>query len=108
MPRIPDDIVDIRPCSLIGAAKFVREWYIHNRIMSEDQTLILLNPQTGESDIARPISEDERIKRRLEKAQTEAQKKKIAKSKRAQREATRKRRYRQRQKELRDSRILGN
>ena len=103
MPSNPEDIVEIRPSSLVGAAKFIRDGYIKDGIMTEDQTLILTDRSTGERNIAGPISDEDRITKRLEKAQTDFQKKRIAKSKRAQKEAARKRRYRQKQKELRDS-----
>ena len=103
-----EEIVEIKPCSLVGAAEFARDWYIRDGIMTEQETLILINRQTGEIDIARPVTNEDRIKKRLEKAQSDAQKKRIAKSKRAQREAARKRRYRQKQKELRDSPISKN
>jgi hypothetical protein len=64
--------------------------------MTEQDTLILINRQTGEVDIAKPESDEYRLYKRLKKAQTEAQKKRIAKSKRAQREARRKRELRKR------------
>jgi hypothetical protein len=108
MTHSPGDIVEARPCSLVGAAALVREWYIRDGIMTDQQTLILVDHRNGEIDFAKPESDEDRIKRRLEKAQTETQKKRIAKSKRAQREAARKRRYRQKQKELRDCRISRN
>ncbi len=108
MPLNLDDIIEIRPCSLVGAAELVRDWYIRDGIMSDTKTLTIINRETGEWDVARPESDEDRINKRIEKAQTEFQKKKIARSKRAQREAARKRRQRQKQRELRDSRISQN
>jgi hypothetical protein len=108
MPHSPDDIIEIRPCSLVGAAELMRDWYIRDRIMSEEQTLILFDRNTGEMDHARPESDEERFEKRLKKAQTDDQKRKIAKSKRARREAARKRRYRQKKKLLRDGGISAN
>lgn len=105
MQSNPENIVEIRPCSLVGAAKFVRDWYIRGSIMTKDQTLILTDPSTGERNIAGPISDEDRIKKRLEKAQTDFQKKSIAKSKRAQKEAKRKRDWRKR-KNITDPPIL--
>jgi hypothetical protein len=102
-----DSIVKSRPCSLIGAAGYVREWYIRKGIMTDQQTLILVDRKTGEIDVAKPERDEDRIKRRLEKARTGAQKKRIAKSKRAQREARRKRESRKR-KNITDPPILEN
>jgi len=43
-------IIEIRPCSLVGAAKVVRELYIRSAIPIENLTIYLWNPYTGEDD----------------------------------------------------------
>jgi hypothetical protein len=91
-----DEIIDVRPCSLVGAAATLRQEYIRKGFMTEDKALRLYNPATGEYDIARPLTDDERVLRRLERAKTLEQKRRIAKSERAKKEARRKREWRRR------------
>jgi hypothetical protein len=99
------EIVDVRPGSLIGAAALLRQEYIRKGITTEDKALCLHNPATGEFDIARPLTDDERIQRRLVKARTAEQKRRIARSNRAKKEARRKREWRRR-KNIADSPVL--
>jgi hypothetical protein len=100
-----DEIIELRPCSLIGAAALLRQEYIRKRIMTDDKALLLRNPATGEYDIVRPLSDEERIQRRLEKAKTAEQKRRIARSERAKKEARRKREWRRR-KNITDSPVF--
>ncbi len=101
------EVVEVRPCSLAGAAAPLRQEYIRDGIMRDDQALMLRDPLTGEYDIARPLTDDERIQRRLEKARSEVQKRRIARSDRAKKEARRKREWRKR-KNITDSPVLGD
>jgi hypothetical protein len=94
--REQDEIIEVRPRSLVGAAALLRKEYVRKGIMTEDQALMLHNPATGEYDIARPPTDEERIRRRLEKAKTAEQKRRIARSNRAKKEARRKREWRRR------------
>ena len=73
-------VIEVRPCSLVGAATYLRTEYIRDGRMTEDQSLLLRNPDSGEYDIARPLTDDERIRRRLEKARTKEAQKRIARS----------------------------
>lgn len=99
------EIFDSRPCSLVGAATFLKQEYIRCGKMTEDRALRLHNRATGESDIARPLTDEERLKQRLEKAKTSYKQKRIARSERARKEARRKREWRKR-KNVPDSPIL--
>ncbi len=99
------EIVELRPCSLVGAAAFLRRIYIIEGIMTNDLSLKLFNRATGEYDIARPLTDEERLQRRLEKAKTSYKQKRIARSERARKEARRKREWRKR-KNVPDSPIL--
>ena len=101
----PGEIIEIRPCSLVGAAALLRNEYIRKGIMADEKALCLHNPATGEYDIARPLTDEERIQRRLEKAKTVEQKRRIARSNRAKKEARRKREWRRR-KNVTDSPVL--
>jgi hypothetical protein len=83
----------------------LRQEYIRKGILTEDKALRLFNPATGEYDIARPLTDDERIQRRLEKARTVEQKRRIARSNRAKKEARRKREWRRRE-NVTDSPVL--
>jgi hypothetical protein len=98
-------IVESRPCSLAGAAAFLRQEYIRSGIMTEDKALRLHNRATGEYDIARPLTDEERLQQRLEKAKTSYEQKRIARSERARKEARRKREWRKR-KNVPDSPVL--
>jgi hypothetical protein len=80
----------------VGAAEFLREIYISEGIMTEDLSLRLFNRATGEYDIARPLTDEERIEQRLKRARTKEERKRIAKSNRAKKEARRKREWRRR------------
>ncbi len=99
------EIVDSYPCSLVGAAAFLRQEYIRDGKMTEDQALKFYNRATGEYDIARPPSDEERLQQRLEKAKTSYEQKRIARSQRARKEARRKREWRKR-KNVTDSPVL--
>ena len=99
------EIVEVRPCSLVGAAAFLRQEYIRDGKMAEEKALRLHNRATGEYDIARPLTDEERLQQRLEKAKTSYEQKRIARSERARKEARRKREWRKR-KNVPDSPIL--
>ena len=99
------EIIDARPCSLAGAAAFLRRLYIVEGIMTNDLSLKLSNWATGEYDIARPLTDEERLQQRLENAKTSYKQKRIARSERARKEARRKREWRKR-KNVPDSLIL--
>ncbi len=99
------EIINSRPCSLVGAASFLRLEYIRSGKMTEDKALRLHNPATGEYDIARPPSDEERLQQRLERAKTSYKQKRIARSERAKKEARRKREWRKR-KNVPDSPVL--
>lgn len=101
------EVVEVRPCSLVGAAAILRQEYIRGEIMRDDQALMLRDQSTGEFDIARPLSDDERIQRRLENARNVEQRRRIGMSERAKREARRKREWRKR-KNITDSPVLKN
>lgn len=90
------EIVDSHPCSLVGAAEMLRQEYIRNGIMTNDLSLKLYNPANGEYDIARPLTDEQRLQQRLEKAKTGYEQKRIARSERARKEARRKREWRKR------------
>ncbi len=75
---------------------FPTQEYIRDGIMRDDQALRLRDPLTGEYDIARALSDDDRVQRRLDRARTREQKKRIAQSERAKKEARRKREGRKR------------
>ncbi len=99
------EIVELRPCSLVGAAEFQRRLYIVEGIMTNNLSLKLFNRATGEYDIAQPLTDEERLQQRLEKAKTGYEQKRIARSERAKKEARRKREWRKR-KNVPDSPIL--
>jgi hypothetical protein len=97
------EIIETRPGYMVGAAQVTREIYLKTGVMIDKQTLILSDPTTGLKDFAGPETEEDRINKRLEKAKSDLQNTKIAKSKRAQKEAARKRRHRQKQGEHSDA-----
>lgn len=99
------EIVDSHPRSLVGTAEMLRQEYIRKGIMTNDLSLRLFNRATGEYDIARPLTDEERLQQRLEKAKTSFEQKRIARSERARKEARRKREWRKR-KNVPDSPIL--
>ena len=99
------EIIELRPCSLVGAAALLRQEYIRSGMMTENKALRLHNRATGEYDIARPLTDEERLQRRLEKAKASYKQKRIARSERARKEARRKREWRKR-KNIPDSPIL--
>jgi hypothetical protein len=49
-------VMDIRPCSLSGAAAFLKQEYLHDGKIRQDQNLILTDPATGERNIAAAFS----------------------------------------------------
>lgn len=90
------EIIEVLPRSLVGAADYLRQEYIREGLMTKDQALLLRNPETGEYDIARPLTDDERVQRRLDMARTKQDRMRIAQSYRAKKEARRKREWRKR------------
>jgi hypothetical protein len=98
--------VDSHPCWLAGAADFLRRIYIDEGTMTNDLSLKLYNRATGECDIARPLTDEERLQQRLEKAKTSYEQRRIARSEQAKKEARRKREWRKR-KNVPDSPVLG-
>ena len=72
------DVVESRPASLVGAAALLRQEYVRDGIMTKDKALRLHNRATGEYDIARPLTDEERLQQRLEKAKTSYEQKRIA------------------------------
>ncbi len=99
------EIVELQPYSLVGAAEMLRQEYIRKGIMTNDLSLKLFNRANGEYDIVRPLTDEERLQQRLEKAKTSYKQKRIARSERAKKEARRKREWRKR-KNVPDSPIL--
>ena len=73
--------------------------------MTDDLSLKLYDRVTGENDIARPLTDEERLQQRLKKAKTSYKQKRIARSERARKEARRKREWRKR-KNITDSPVL--
>jgi len=74
-------IIEIRPCSLVGAAKTVWEMYLRLGLVTLSQTLYLCDPYTGEEDFA--FGERPRKRRSLSimaKAQNKARRDKYQKS----------------------------
>ena len=102
MADTSNEIVESRPGYMIGAAEVARDMYLRMGVMNDKQTLILKDPLTGKRDYAGAETEENRINKRLEKAKTDLQRMKVAKSKRAQKEAARLRRHRQKQGEHSD------
>jgi hypothetical protein len=76
-----EDIVEIRPCSLVGAAAEAREIYTRMGFPIENKTIYLWNDYTGEEDFdigARPRKKHSQSK--IAKARNKARREKYRKS----------------------------
>jgi hypothetical protein len=49
---VPSQIIGVRPCSLVGAALFLKQEYVREVKMRQDQNLILTDAITGEISLA--------------------------------------------------------
>jgi len=71
---IEDEIVRVRPASLVGAAEFLRGQYKKAGIDIGSKYLILKNPETGEVDVSPPEYTRPRPKKRQSKSMNAAEK----------------------------------